>query len=146
MDREFFITLYRASIRPHLEICLPAWSPYLTTNIDSFEKVHRRAITLVTNIDKLAYYERLRHFRLYSLYGRRQRGNLIETYKILNGWDHVEAGNFFQDFSLDLPEIFKHKARLQIRHRFFSHRVSDQWNGLLQTMVNEKTVSQFKTR
>ena len=92
MDRESFITLYRAYTRPHLEICEQAWSPYLTTNIDSLEKVQRRAIKLVLTIEKLAYDEILRHLRLYSLCGRRQRGDLIETYKILNGWDHVEAG------------------------------------------------------
>ena len=59
---------------------------------------------MVPNIAILAIDEILRHLILYSLYGRRQRGYLIETYKILNGWDHVEVIFSKKAASLDLPE------------------------------------------
>ena len=136
MNSQSFIALYRAYTRPHLGICVQAWSISLPKYIDSLEKVQHRATKLVPNIAKLAYDERLRYIGLYSLYGRRQRGDLIETYKILNGWDHVEAGHFFQESSQlgrtreHTKKIFKQRARLQIRHRFFLLRVIDQWNGL----------------
>ena len=128
------------------------WSPYLAKGIDNLEKAQRRATKLVPNIAKLTYHDRLRYLGLYSLYGRHQRGDLIETYKILNGWDHVEAGHFFQESSQlgrtrgHAKKIFKQRARLQIRRRFFSLRVIDQWNGLPQAVVNVKTVSKFKAR
>ena len=60
---------------------------------DSLEKVQHRATKLVTSLAKLTYEHRLRHLILQSLYCRRQRGDLIETLKILNRLEHVEASN-----------------------------------------------------
>ena len=76
----------------------------------------------------------------------------MENYKILNGWDYVDTGNFFKESSqLGLTrghkkKIFKQRAKLQIKQRFFSLRVNDQCNGRPQTVVKIKAVSHFKTR
>ena len=61
------------------------------------EKVQRRATKtkLVTSLAKLTYEQTLRHPGLHS-YCRRQRGDLIETFKILNGLENVEASKFFE--------------------------------------------------
>ena len=68
----------------------------MVKDIDSLEKVQRRAPKLVTSLAKLTYDQRLRHLRLHSLYCWRQRGDLIETFKILNGLENVEAGKFLE--------------------------------------------------
>ena len=45
----------------------------------------------------------------------------METYMILNGWDHIEAGTFIQENGQfgrsrgHSMKIFKRRARLQIR-------------------------------
>ena len=57
----------------------------MAKDIDSLENVQCRATKLVTSLVKLMYEQRLRHLRLHSLYCQRQRGDLIETFKILNG-------------------------------------------------------------
>ncbi|KAI0227078.1 hypothetical protein LSAT2_022453, partial [Lamellibrachia satsuma] len=68
--------------------------------------------------------QRIRHLKLHSLYCRRQRGDLIETFKILNGLENLEASKFFE---IRQPgrtrghtmKIFKPRARLLTRQRFF---------------------------
>ena len=42
ITKDSFVTLYRAYVRPHLEFCVQAWSPYMVKDIDSQEKVQRR--------------------------------------------------------------------------------------------------------
>ena len=43
-------------------------------------------------------------------------------------------------------KIFKPRARLLTRQRFFSIRMIDLWNELPQTVVDTTTVPQFKAR
>ena len=112
--------------------------------IDSLEKVQRRITKLATSLVKLTYEQRLRHLRLHSLYCWRQRGDLIETFKILNGLENVEA-KFFETRQPGhtrghTMKIFKPRARLLTRQRFFSIRVIDLWNGLPQNVVDGRTV------
>ena len=84
LTKEFFLLLYKSLIRPHLEYCIPSWSPYLAKDIDLFEKIQHCATKLVSDISSLAYTDRLRCLGLYSLYCQRQRGDLIEAFKINN--------------------------------------------------------------
>ena len=50
---------------------------------------------MIPGMKGLTYDERLRTLGLYSLEFRRLRGDLIETYKILNGLDRVDVGKMF---------------------------------------------------
>ena len=84
LSRDLFLFLYRTYIRPHLEYCTPSWSPYLAKDIDALERVQHRATKLVKSLSALSYEDRLVSLQLQSLYCRRQRGDLIEAFKILN--------------------------------------------------------------
>ena len=71
--------LYKTYIRPHLEYCIPVWSPYLKKDTDELEKVQHRSTKLIKEISGLPYEESLKILHLLSLYTRNLRGDLIET-------------------------------------------------------------------
>ena len=79
---------------------------------------------------------------------RRIRGDLIETYKILNGVYSIPRDTFFQFESLGLRghdcKLFKKRFRLDVKKFCFSNRVADNWNCLSACCVSSNTVNTFK--
>ena len=94
-SKELFIFLYKTYVRPQLEYCVQLWCPYLAQDIDTLENVQRWATKLVNELVKLPYESRLRKLGLYSLYCQRQRGDLIEVYKLLHGYYDVDWSRYF---------------------------------------------------
>ena len=82
-DKSLIVPLYKAIVRPHLEYCIQAWSPYLRKDIDMLEKIQRRATKLIPGLRDLRYEERLKECGLTTLETRRLRGDQIEVFKIL---------------------------------------------------------------
>jgi len=152
-DKKSFTMLYKAYVRPHLEYSVQAWCPYLKKDITMLEKVQRRATKIIPGIRHLSYPERLQQMGLYSLETRRLRGDLIETFKIMNGLEGIEKTRMFtinphtrsrgHSFKLFKPAL---KKGLNCRKNFFSNRVISTWNSLPGTVVQAKTTNQFKNR
>ena len=150
VDYESFNIIYRVYIRPHLEYCVQAWNPYLVKDIKCLERVQARATKMVTGLRHLPYEERLKRLKLISLVRRRERGDLIETFKILKNLEGIRSEAFYT------PEIyeglrghgmklFRRRSRLEVRKNFFTQRVISAWNGLPEDVVSKKTVNGFKT-
>ena len=59
------------------------------------ENVQRRATELVATCRNLSYPERLRKLGLPTLEYRRERADLIQVFKILNGIDCIERDKLF---------------------------------------------------
>ncbi len=55
-ERSLIVPLYKAIVRPHLENCIQAWSPYLRKGIDMLEKI-QRTIKLIPELRDLRYEE-----------------------------------------------------------------------------------------
>ena len=152
LDKQDFLMLYKAYVRPHLEYCVQVWSPYQIGDIQTLEKVQRRETKLVYGIAKYSYEERLNYLGLTTLQMRRIRGDLIETYKLLTGKEKVGYEQFFRlagashglrGHSL---KLFAGRSRTELRRNFFSNRVVKSWNSLSQSAVDASTVNGFKNR
>ncbi len=91
LDKEMFLNLYCAQVRPHLEYANTVWKPYKVKDIDIIEKVQRRATKKLPGFKDLSYEERLRKLGLFTLAFRRLRGDPIEVYKIVSGLSDPET-------------------------------------------------------
>jgi len=72
-DPQDFLIIYKSYIRPHLEYCIQAWSPYLQKDIYCLESVQHAATRLVRGFKKVLYEDRLRIMGLTTLAVRRKR-------------------------------------------------------------------------
>ena len=137
-------------VRPHLEYSVHAWSPYLRKDIIKLEKVQKRATKRIPELRDKAYEERLERLELTTLEERRIRGDSIETFKILSGFENIDSGHFFQlsDTRYSLRRhsktLFKKRSRLEIRKNFFSNRIVNHWNSLNEETVSATSVISFK--
>ena len=83
MNTMMFLTMYKSIIRPLLEYGNCIWSPLFKRQSIVIENVQRRATKLIPIISEWSYVDRLRYLKLPSLKYRRQRGDLIQLYKIV---------------------------------------------------------------
>ena len=85
-DNSLIVPLNKAIVRPHLEYCIQAWSPYLRKDIDMLDKIQRRATKLIPGLRDLRYEERLRGFAKLKKF-QKSKNNLE-----VGGWVQVPFG------------------------------------------------------
>ena len=125
LTKSSFLMLYKTFVRPTLEYCTPIWNPYFAKDIDVLESIQRCATKLLPSIVSLPYQSRLRYFNIYSLYCRRQRGHLIETYKLLHNYYNITPNTLFT-FSHEertrghSMKLFYPTVNYSTRHNFFT--------------------------
>lgn len=162
--KESLVPLYKCLVRPKLEFAAAAWNPYLEKDIESLEKVQRRLIRSLSNVRGTTYDEKLKDAGLTSLRNRRERGDLIETYKTLNGFNNVDKHGWF-----DIPEedptrsstrstttignngetenrvsLIRERARTGLRNQSFRFRAARAWNELPDFVRKANSVNGFK--
>ena len=119
-EKSLIVPLHEAIVRPHLEYCIQAWSPYLRKDIDMFEKIQRRATKLIPGLRDLRYEERLKECGLTTLETRRLRGDQIEVFKTLNGYENIDSNIFFEIKKIKITRghnftLVKKQSRLDVR-------------------------------
>ena len=153
MDVDMFKAIYPSMIRSHMEYAAPAWSPHLKKDINLLEQVQRRATRLVQGLSNSTYEHRKSVLGLTSLEDRRIRGDLIEVYKIMHGFEKVQRAKFFileseiHDYPIRGNElrIWPPDTKTRRRRKFFDLRIIKEWNDLPGKVAKSESISCFKT-
>ena len=95
-EKQLIVPLYKAIVRPHLEYCIQAWRPYCKKDIDKLERIQRRATKMISELRDLSCESCLLQCGLTTLETRRLRGDQIEVFKIVNGYEDVDRNMFFK--------------------------------------------------
>ena len=120
-------------------------------------------VRAVTDVRADSYEEKLKKTGLTSLKERRVRGDLIETFKVLKGFDNVNRDEWFDlrrgedsrptraNTRIEDGEevkrtdiLYKPKAKHEIRNNFFTVRIVRIWNELPDEIKEAKSVNAFK--
>ena len=129
--------LYKTLVRPIIENCSPAWDPWLQKDIAQLDKVQQRCINMANN-----------PLLLEPLTLRRQKADLVETYKQINGMYKCPSLLHTKEVrtrghSARLP---KAHTRTEVRQHFFTNRVVNKWNKLPESTVTAPSIQSFKDR
>ena len=150
LDSEIFRPIYVTYVRPKLEYAAQFWNPHLKKHEHTIERVQRHATKLVPELRDLSYEDRLDKLNLPTLKERRERGDMITTFKFLKGFDNVKCENYFEKrqgttrgHSLKLKKQSFHQ---DVSKYFFNNRVVDKWNALNEQTVQAETIASFKKK
>jgi hypothetical protein len=155
LNLESFRQLYCTFVRSQLEFAMSAWNPHLKKDIATLEAVQRRATKKAPGLNGLCYEERLKRLNLTSLEERRVRGDLIQQFKIVNGYDkvkwhknpHISTENNHRPMTRGHRfKITKENTKDNIRLNFFKNRIANDWNALSNEIVEANTINSFKAR
>ena len=124
----------------------------MATDIETLEKVQIKAVRMVSGLKGQTYEEKLHELKMQSLEDRRIYMDMVETFKILNGYSKVDPGTWFCHLTGRETRQTNHRHNLMrtrvsntdLRNNFFSQRVISKWNSLPPTIKNATTVGRFK--
>ena len=104
-DRNVFLKLYKQYIRCHLEYAVSVWCPWTETDSNMLEKVQIKAVNSISGLSGKSYSEKLKELNLQSLSDRRTRFDMIQVYKIIKGYDHVDRTHMLQLVDISIPKL-----------------------------------------
>ena len=105
----------------------------------------------IRGLQQLQYEERLKRVKLYSVYGRLLRVDLIKVWKSFHCEVDVGLSSLFQRSVVTVTRGHSFKlvvaqSRTETRRRFFSVRVVSLWNSLPSGVVESASLGTFKKR
>ena len=153
-DRNIFKKLYAQYVRPHMEFATPVWSTWLEQDIQTLEKVQKKAVGMISSLKGENYTEKCKELKLDTLRLRRDKQDLQEMFKIMNSTGSLNPDDLFRKpesrtrvatqsandpYFLQIP-----RTKLEIRKNSFTVRIIDKWNALPHEMKSLKKIHQFK--
>lgn len=142
-------TIIKTYIRPNIEYCSSVWNTGYQGDIDKIERTQRRITKLGMGLKKKSYQERLQILKLPTLRTRRERGDMINLYKIRN-LQPLIYNKFFLEAKCNTrgnsKKIWNPRVQTEIGKRSFYYRTIKRWNELNEETVNAKTVNCFKNK
>lgn len=155
-DRNIFLKLYKQYVRVHMEFAVSSWRPWTQQDKDKLENVQRKAVRIISGLQGSTYEEKLEELGLQTLEARRERSDMIQTYKIIHGLDDVDKSLWFEQVaetserltrqSADILNLKPKNSKLELRRNCFSNRVVNSWNKLPQDVKSGKNVNVFKNK
>ena len=101
--------------------------------MEKLEKVQKRAVNMVAGLKGKTYQDKFKKVGLTTLEERRDRGDMIQTFRIIQGLDNVEVGTLFQmagdraregavntRHSRDTTRLVEGDSQYENRRNFFS--------------------------
>ena len=149
IDKRAFCVLYNQRVRPHLDYGMTACPPDSAADVKILERVQAKATALVHGLKGLNSEERRKKLGLMTLEERRERGDVIEVYKILKGITKIDPKEFWEvrearNGARLVKELASHGKKQ--RQSFFSYRVVQKWNLLPVELKTAPSLSSFKNR
>ena len=95
MEKQLIVPLYKV-VRLHLEYCIQAWVQYRKKDIDKLRRIQRRASKIITELTDRSYESRLLECGLTTTKTMRLRGDQIEMFEIVNGYEDIDRNMFFK--------------------------------------------------
>ncbi len=138
-------------MRPHVEFATPAWSPWLRGDVEKIESVQKKAVGVISGLSGRTYEEKCREIGLESLKCRRDRQDLLQTFKIINRVDKLDSRKIFKFRERTIHtrrdddpfQLRQAHSRLDIRRNVFSQRVTTTWNSI-PVEIKRKKLHGFK--
>ena len=148
LDKDMFLKLFKAIVRPHLEYANVVWHPIFQRQKTLLEGVQRRATKILPELKKLSYEDRLIALNLPTIKYRQTRGDLIQSFKIIHSIDNVDCNDFFTFSNTSTRnselKLYKERTNTKYRENFLPHRINNLWNELPINVRSAKSVNQFK--
>ena len=149
INADTMLCLYKSLIRPIIEYGNVIWGPHYVIDQQAIEKIQHRATKLIPELRHDSYQERLSKLSLPSLVYRRQRGDLIFLYQLINQHFNIDINDFFRYQTYTTTrghnyKIYKPHAKRFCRVNFFTLRTINNWNSLPASVVESATVNSFK--
>ena len=79
------LVLWKTLILCHLDYCSQLWSPSKVGSIQSLELMQKAFVSRIEGMTELSYWDQLKKLQLYSLERRRERYQVIYTWRIIEG-------------------------------------------------------------
>ena len=149
LDKDSFTQLYKTLVRPHLEYANVIWAPKFKRQSIAIERVQRRATKIVQEVREFEYERRLKLLNLPTLKYRRFRGDVIQTFKIVNKIDDLNIDDFYSYMNEcrtrgGSEKFFINRCFTNTKLHSFSQRSARYWNNLQLNTKNAKDINQFK--
>ena len=149
IDKRAFCVLYNQRVRPHLDHGMAACPPSTSAESKILEAVQSKATALVHGLKHLNSEDRRKRLGLMKLEERRERGDLIEVFKILKGQTRIDPSLFWEvreaRGGARLVKELATNGRRQ-RKAFFSYRVIQKWNLLPIGLKMAPSLDSFKNQ
>lgn len=144
------LKIYKSHIRSIIEYAYSVWNPYYIKDIELLERLQRKVTRIPPELSGMPYEIRLRRMRLTTLHERRHRGDLIEVFKIMNGYYRCDLNIFVHSSGVQLrghsKKLEKEKCSKLVRKNFLSNRAVYTWNALREDTVSAPSLNCFKNR